>query len=116
MGSYLVIDGNENNSKSISYSMINIMRGMLPEKKSLNGEIAFAMTQEEVAKVLYGITKILHDKLSLKDYIDNHSEEYGMDDVFGEIKENFEWIHKCLSKVLSEMVMLEERNILCEWE
>lgn len=116
MGSYLIVDGKQNNSKSISYPMIDLMREMLPEKKSLNGERVFAMTQEETAKVLYGLTDILSDEWSLKDYVDNHSEEYGMNDDFEEIKENFEWIHRCFSKVLSEMVMLEKRNILCEWE
>lgn len=116
MGSYLIVDGKENNSKSISYSMINLMREILPEKKSLNGERVFAMTQDEVAKTLCGITEILSDEWTLKEYIENHSEEYGMDDEFEEIKENFEWIHKCFAKILSEMIICDKRNILCEWE
>lgn len=116
MGSYLIIDGKENNTKSISYPMIDLMREILPEKKSLHGERVFAMTKEEVAKILYGITEILRDEWSLKDYIDNHSEEYGMADDFKEIKENFEWIHRCFAKTLSEMVICDKGKIFCEWE
>lgn len=116
MGSYLIVDGKENNTKSISYLMINLMREMLPEKKSLHGERVFALTQEEVAEILYGITEILSNEWSLKEYIDTHSEEYGMSDNFKEIKENFEWIHRCFAKVLSEIIIYDKRNILCEWE
>lgn len=116
MGSYLVVDGKKNNSKSISYTTIDLMREILPEKKSLNGERAFVMTKEEVAKVLYGITSILIDEWFLEDYINNHSQGYGMRNNFDEIKEDFEWIHRCFSKVLSEMVMMKKRKILCEWE
>lgn len=116
MGSYLVIDGKENNSKSISYPMIDLMREILPEKKSLRGEAVFAMAQEEVAKTLYGITGILSNEQTLKEYINNHLEEYGMNNDFEEIKRNFEWIHRCFSKTLSEMVIYEKRNIICEWE
>lgn len=116
VGSYLIVDGKENNSKSISYPMINLMREILPEKKSLYGERVFAMTQDEVAKTLYGITEILNNEWTLKDYIKNHSEEYSMDDEFEEIKENFEWIHRCFAKILSEMIICDKRNILCEWE
>lgn len=116
MGSYLVVDGKENNSKSISYLMIDLMREILTEKKSLYGEKAFAMIQEEVAKVLYGTVELLSSEQTLKEYISNHSEEYGMSNNFEEIKQVFEWIHRCFSKVLSEMVILEKRNILCEWK
>lgn len=116
MGSYLIIDGKENNTKSISYPMINLLRELLTEKKSLHGERVFAMTEEEVAEVLYGATELLSDEYSLKEYIERHSEEYGMDDDFKEIKENFEWIQRCFAKTLSEMVIYNKNNIVCEWE
>lgn len=116
MGDYLIVDGKENNTKSITHLMVSLMREFLPEKQSLHGERVFAMTQEEVAKTLYRITEILSNNCTLKEYINNHSEEYGINNDFEEIKENFEWINRCFAKVISEMIICDKRNIICKWE
>ena len=52
MGSYLVIGEKENNSKKLSCQIINLLREMFPDKRSLfDGERVFALTKEEVAEV-----------------------------------------------------------------
>ena len=116
MGSYLIVGGKENNSKSISYSMIVLMREILPEKKSLYGEIEFVVKLKEVAKILYGINDILSNEWTLKEYIRSHSGEYGMNNDFEKIKDDFEWIHRCFAKTLSEMVVCNKKKVVCEWK
>lgn len=116
MGSYLIIDGKQNNTKSISYPMINLIREILPERDDLNGAETFLLTKEEVAGVLYGIAELLGEEGMLEDYIDSHSGDYGMHGGFREIKGNFGWIHRCFSRVLSEMVICDKKKIVCRWE
>lgn len=116
MGSYLIVDGKENNSTNISYPMIDLLRELLPEKKSLHGEKVFAMTRDEVAVTLYAATELLSDKLELEQYIAGHSESYGMHDDFEKIKTRFEWIQQCFAKTLSEMILYDKDNIVCMWE
>ena len=117
MGRYLIVDGKENNTKIISYSMINLFREIFPEKKSLSGEDVFAFTQKEVAAILNNSTQLIKDDELLKQYIDKHSDDYGINDKkFEDIRETFIWIQICFSEILSNMVFYDRSAICCEWE
>ena len=116
MGSYLVVDGKKNNTKSISYPMITLLREVLPDKKSLSGEEIFTLTKKEVSIILYNVSELLSDNDLFKKYIEKHSENYGMNESFEDIKDAFEWIQMCFAKTLSEMTIEDKRFICCEWE
>ncbi len=117
MGSYLVVDGKENNTKSTSCSMINLFREIFPEKKSLSGEDVFVFTQREVATILNNSTQLIKDDKLLKQYIIKHSDDYGIKgEKFKYIKEFFEWIQRCFAEILSDMVFNDREYICCEWK
>ncbi len=117
MGSYLVVDGKENNTKSTSCSMINLFREIFPEKRSLSGEDVFAFTQSEVAAILNNSTQLIKDDKLLKQYITKHSDDYGIKGKeFKYIKETFKWIQRCFAEILSDMVFNDRGYICCEWK
>lgn len=117
LGRYLIVDGKENNTKIISYPMINLFREIFPEKKSLSGEDAFAFTRKEVAAILNNSTQLLKDDELLKQYIDKHSDDYGIKgEEFKDIKEIFERIQRDFAEILADMVFHDRRCICCEWE
>ena len=116
MGSYLIVDGKENNTKSISYPMIDLMRDILPEKNSLSGEDAFALTTREMATLLYNTTQLLKDDELLESYMEKHRECYDVKDAtIEDVKDTISYIHRLFAEVLSEMVYDDKRTIVCEW-
>ena len=116
MGRYLVVDGIENNSKCISYPMIDLIRNVLSNDKKLFGEDCFVLSQMEVADILYSANNLIGNDDLLKKYIEHNKESYHMNAPFEEIKDVFTSIHYTFSKVLAGMVFYEKKNIICEWE
>lgn len=121
MGSYLVVDGRENNSKGISYPMINIMRQILPDKKSLfDGERSFTLEKDEVAKILYNLNLITRDDNTLKNFFET-IDCYGLEknESFEDKKETVLGIQNCFTDVLCCMILNyeeERERIICYWE
>lgn len=116
MGSYLIVNGKENNTKSISYPMINLLREILPEKKSLFDCNRFTLTKIDVATIVYNTTELLEDDDLLACYINRHSNDYGMDRDFESIKKVFEYIQRLFAKKISDIVICDNFSIICEWE
>lgn len=114
MGSYLVVSGKEINIKSRSATMIEIMREILPHKKSLY-EPSFTLEMYEVAEVLYQITDMVEFDGNIHDYIDLHPNGYIMDEDFEYIKETLLYTQQLFSKVLCTMVVDERPRIICHW-
>lgn len=116
MGSYLVVNGYENNSKAISYPMIDLMREVLPDKKSLTGEEVFAMTKTEIAEVLSVCVPLARNEGGITDmYIEQNPDGYGLNKETDEVMRTFSTIEGILARVLSDMVIEGDNAVVCEW-
>lgn len=115
MGYYLVFNGKENNTKSISYPMGAIIRDVLP-KDMEEDEYGWMLKKKHVAALSKFTMFLLEDDNNLRNYIDDyHKDDYGFDDSFEEVKETIEWIHNCFVETLIEMVLDKQKYILAKW-
>lgn len=120
MGSYLVVNGIENNSKQTSSAMIDLMRQMLPDKKSLHGESIFALSPEELAEVTASATMFARDPYLAVDFVQCVYQEgvycpfKNKDDV-DDIEETYTKIALIFSQALSYVVMEDAEGVICSW-
>lgn len=70
MGSYLKVGGEEMNSKCNTSVAIDLMRKVLPEKKSLYGEKVFALSVNEMTEVCAVSCNITASPYDVKDVVD----------------------------------------------
>lgn len=114
MGSYLNFGGIENNCKSISYPMANIIRDVLPEVEQ-NGHDGWKLKKKHVAKLAKFTNMLLNEDGLLENYIDNHKNDYGFDDTVEKIEERFKQIHHDFTTALIDMVINKKKYICAKW-
>lgn len=111
MGRYLVFNGRENNSKSVSYPMATIIRDVLPDTEK---EYGWTLKKKQVAKLAAFTMGLLEDNEILQAYIHKHEENYGFDHK--NFRKTIEKIHKDFLITLIEMVIQKQKSIDAEWE
>lgn len=112
MGSYLVFNKKENNTKSISYPMATIIRDVLP--KDLEKEYGWSLKKKHVAMLVSFTLDLLKDDDNLQEYVNLHTEDYG----FGhnDFQETIKRIHQDFTETLVEMIFNKMKYIDVKWE
>ncbi len=111
MGSYLVFNKKENNTKSISYPMATIMRDVLPHTEK---EYGWTLKKKQVAELVSFTLNLLIDDEDLQEYVKLHREDYGF--TKRNFKETMEIIHRDFTETLVEMVVYKMKRIDVRWE
>lgn len=111
MGSYLVFNKKENNTKSISYPMATIIRDVLPNTEK---EYGWTLKKKQVAKLVSFTLELLDDEEILQVYINEHKENYEFN--CEDFRETLKKIHKDFVETLVEMVFQKQKYISVEWE
>ena len=120
MGSYLKVNTFEINSKYKSRILIELMRELLPNKRSIqpdsdNDERVFAVTQEELAITINSLFNLIEDRICLNNYIKNHPDDFRTEEEYEYIIEDLKMLRNILTKTLVWMVMDDESNTVFEW-
>lgn len=114
MGSYLMFDRRENNTKSISYLMAAIIRDVLSNVSEK--EYGWRLKKKHVACLISFTIELTDQDELLQSYIDSHENVYGLKDEFIEVKNRMWWIHKCFVETLVSMILNKEKYIMAKWE
>lgn len=122
MGSYLVFDGNENNSKTISYAMADIMRiikeeSHIEDEHFLEANREFKISQKGLAKLCVVLTKILEyetlDDMDEESWFVEH-EVYQCKNPGFVLVVNL--IYRIWTESLCQMILYERNYICAKWE
>lgn len=116
MGSYLILDHRENNTKSISGLMADIIRDIVgPAPECLQG--SWALTRESLSKCTIAATSLLDDESKFKLYIEKHKTHYWVTSGnFKENKEKLQWVVNCFAVTLADMTLKDKGLVLAWWE
>lgn len=114
MGSYLVFDRKENNTKSISYLMATIIQDVLSNVSEK--EYGWWLKKKHVASLISFTVDLVDQDELLQSYIDSHEDVYGLKDEFEEIKNRIWWIYKCFVETLVSMILNKEKYIMVKWQ
>lgn len=118
MGSYLVVNGIENNSKQASGAMIDLMRNALPDKKSLHGESIFALSPNELAEVTASAVTLARDPHLAVSFVQGVYQEgaycpFKDKDDMDDIEDTYVRIALIFSQALSYVVMEDAEGVIC---
>ena len=114
MGYYLEFDGKENNTKTISYPMANLIRDLFP--KVPENDWGWKLKKKHVAALTYFTRILLESDKLLKSYIDEDNDWYGFEDCeYEEIRNNIDWMYRCFADTLARMVLKKEKHIKAVW-
>lgn len=114
MGRYLVVENSENNNKSISYLMADIIRDIAGNE---NFEGDWHLSIENVAKCVIAAKSLFDSDAKLRIYIDKHKDNYwATSNSLEEIKKYLWNIFGCLADNLAIAILYNKKFLTVWWE
>ena len=116
MGRYLVVNDQENNTKSISYLMGDIIRDIIGTENATTFD-GWKLTRTDLSKCIIATESLFESEEKLNIYIDRHKDTYWASvSKPEEIRNNLQWIINCFANNLALMILNNKRHTDVWWK